>query len=130
MPDAAPSQAMAMGHFVQSGRLGVQIVAPRSISACAMSPGRSRAISFCDNSRNSGLASGKGVSTDQSRAVTRSILPSSGMTGRLNAIAPTAAAVYGPMPGRASSPSTVSGKTPPDCSVTAMAHLCRLRARA
>ena len=45
------------------------------------------------------------------------------------AIAAIADAVYGPIPGNARSPSSVSGKTPPCSRSTATAQACRLRAR-
>jgi hypothetical protein len=51
-----------------------------------------------------GLAVGSFSVMAKMRAATRSILPSTGNKGRSNAIAPMAAAVYGPMPGKASNP--------------------------
>ena len=55
----------------QSGDLGRQTVAPRSISAWAQSPGRSAVTSDAARSFSSGLASGTGGSTANSRAITR-----------------------------------------------------------
>ena len=47
---------------MQDGLRGVQIVAPRSIIACAKSPGRDAGSSCSTMARISGLASGSGVS--------------------------------------------------------------------
>ena len=78
---------------MQFGRRGVQIVAPRSIIACAKSPGRSAGVISAVRSRISALAAGRGVSMANSRATTRSTLPSTTASGRSKAIAAIAAAV-------------------------------------
>ena len=79
--------------MAQSGDLGRQTVAPRSIKACAQSPGRSSVTNSPANRRNSGRAAGTGASTANSRAMTRSTLPSTTLAARSNAMAATAAAV-------------------------------------
>ena len=71
----------------------MQTIAPRSISACAQSPGRSSATRRAARRFSSGLAAGSGVSTANSRAITRSTLPSTTLAGRSKAIAAIAAAV-------------------------------------
>jgi hypothetical protein len=95
------------GHSPQAGFFGVQIEAPRSISACALSPARdfsspARALSspardvpssIAANCWISGFACGSGASTANKRDTTRSILPSTGMVRWSNAIAAIAAAV-------------------------------------
>ena len=58
---ARPRQASSHGQTAQAGRFGVQIVAPRSISACAKSPGRSAGTSASASSRITGFALGSGV---------------------------------------------------------------------
>ncbi len=74
------------------------------------------------------LAAGSGASIANTRAATRSTLPSTGTAGTPNAMAATAAAVYGPMPGSARKPIRSRGKPP--AAATALAQACRLRARA
>ena len=59
---AMARQSSRSGQSMQRGRFGVQIVAPRSIIACAKSPGRSAGTSVSSVARISGLASGSGVS--------------------------------------------------------------------
>ena len=79
--------------MAQAGDFGVQIVAPRSMVACAKSPGRPRGTSAAVSRRISGRAAGIGVSTAWSRVITRSTLPSTTVATSPNAIAATAAAV-------------------------------------
>ena len=86
-------QSSFSGHSEQAGFFGVQIDAPRSISACALSPARLSASSVAANSLISGFACGSASSTANSRYTTRSLLPSSGMARRSKAIAAIAAAV-------------------------------------
>ena len=74
----APRNASVHGHSTQAGFFGVQIVAPRSIMACAKSPARRCGVSVAASARISGLAPGSSSSTAKSRAITRSILPSTG----------------------------------------------------
>ena len=47
--DGARAQSSRSGHSMQRGRFGVQIVAPRSIIACAKSPGRVGGTSCSDH---------------------------------------------------------------------------------
>ena len=47
----APRQSSRSGQSMQRGRFGVQIVAPRSIIACAKSPGRSAGTSVSTSAR-------------------------------------------------------------------------------
>jgi len=69
-----------------------------------------------------------GVASSSTRAHTRSTFPSTAAAGRSKQIEAIAPAVYGPMPGSASRPSTVSGQTPPPAPIS-RAHSCALRAR-
>jgi hypothetical protein len=71
----------------------VQIDAPRSIIACAKSPGAADGTSDAAREPISALASGRGVVTQKSRATTRSILPSTGAALVPKAMAAMAAAV-------------------------------------
>ncbi len=112
MPRLCAVQNALSGQMPQAGLRGVQIVAPRSIIACAWSPGRSAGVSGAANAVSSGLAAGSGVSTANSRAMTRSTLPSTTVDGSSNAMAAIAAAVYGPTPGSARSVSLVAGNRP------------------
>ncbi len=118
-PRVRLTQPPLSGHSTQAGFFGVQIEAPKSISACALSPARefaspardstSPARGFTSPAREgpssvaasrwiSGLACGNTSSTANNRDTTRSILPSTGMVCRPNAIAAIAAAVYGADP--------------------------------
>ena len=96
MPWALARQCFVHGHRPQTGR-GVQIVAPRSNSACAKSDARARAAgsapSRCAAATITGLPTGSATSIAFSRDTTRSTLPSTGSTGTPNAIAASAAAV-------------------------------------
>jgi hypothetical protein len=82
-----------MGQMAQAGRFGVQIVAPRSIIACAKSPGRSLGVSSVTLRFIAGLEPGSGASMANSREITRSTLPSITAACRSKAIAATAAEV-------------------------------------
>ena len=97
MPWRLAAQSSCHGQSKQFGRLGVHIVAPRSIMACAMSPGRLFAASASTSSAAQVLTSafnlGSGVVSAKSRVSTRSILPSTGAACWLKAIAAIAAAV-------------------------------------
>ena len=90
MPARRPAQSAIHGHSAQAGVAGVHTVAPRSNSAWAKSDGRARAAgsppSCAASSRSRGLAVGSSSVTANSRATTRSTLPSTGTTGRPNAI--------------------------------------------
>ncbi len=78
-PSAKPLHQLRTGHNPQAGRRGVQSVAPRSIIACAKSPGLCFGVRLFAKALISAFASGKGVVTAKSRATTRSILPSTGV---------------------------------------------------
>ena len=60
-PETMARQSSRTGQSMQRGRFGVQIVAPRSIIACAKSPGRSAGTNSSSNARISGLESGNGA---------------------------------------------------------------------
>ena len=77
----------------EAGLRGVHTVAPRSISACAKSPGRSSETSGASAARISRFAAGSEVSISRWRAITRSILASMTTAARPKAIAATDAAV-------------------------------------
>ncbi len=77
----------------QAGFFGVQMVAPRSISACAKSPARRGGSSDAASALMRGFAAGNSSSTANSRVTTRSTLPSTGTAGASKAIAAIAAAV-------------------------------------
>ena len=81
------------GTHEAQGALGVQMVAPRSIRAWAQSPDRASRAKVCARRLISLLAAGSGFLTANSRAITRSMLPSTGTTGAPKAIAAIAAAV-------------------------------------
>ena len=90
----APRNAPIHGQSTQAGFFGVQMVAPRSISACAKSP--ARADGHQALRRGAGcpaLAAGNSSSTANSRATTRSTLPSTAAAGASKAMAAIAAAV-------------------------------------
>ncbi len=79
MPCAWAAQSRCSGHIRHEGRLGVHRLAPRSISACAKSPARFAGVSVPARRRISSLAAGSGFLTANSRAITRSMLPSTGV---------------------------------------------------
>jgi conjugal transfer ATP-binding protein TraC len=87
------AQNVDTGQSKHFGERGVQMVAPRSISAWAQSPGRSSVTSSPARRFSSGLLSGIGASTANSRDMTRSTLPSTTLVSRSKAMALTAAAV-------------------------------------
>src|SRR6185503_1788408 len=80
-PRAFAAHARFHGQSAQAGRFGEQIVAPRSIIACAKSPERLAGNSDDASRLIAGLAPGDSCSTANSRAKTRSILPSTGTAG-------------------------------------------------
>jgi hypothetical protein len=93
-PPASPAQNRLTGHRSHRGDFGRQITAPRSMVAWAQSPGRTSEAMTPARRRNSGLASGSGVSTANRRETTRSTLPSTTTAaGWSKAMAATAAAV-------------------------------------
>ena len=69
------------------------MVAPRSIIAWVKSPGLTSGTSISAKRRMSGFAAGSGASTANSRAITRSMLPSIATARLSKAIAAIAAAV-------------------------------------
>ena len=73
--------------------MGLHTLAPRSISACAKSPARLAGVRARASRLISGLAAGSGVFTANSRATTRSMLPSTGIVAAPKAMAAMAAAV-------------------------------------
>ena len=81
------------GQSAQAGFFGVQIVAPRSIIACAKSPARASGTSVCASAADLRLGGRQSRSIANSRATTRSTLPSTATARRSNAIAAIAAAV-------------------------------------
>ena len=81
------------GQIAQAGFFGVQMVAPRSIIACAKSPARLTGVFTAVRSRIEARAWGRGVPISYSRETTRSTLPSTTTADCPNAIAATAAAV-------------------------------------
>ena len=93
IPVRCPAQRARQGQSAQAGRRGVQIVAPRSITAWAWSPGRRSGVRAAAWARSAGRAAGSGVCTAWRRAITRSTLPSTTTAGRPKAMAATAAAV-------------------------------------
>lgn len=99
-PAARAAQASATGQAPQRGRpLGMQTVAPRSISACAWSPGRACGAKHAAKRRSSALRRDAGEPVSQPsakrRATTRSMFPSTGAADppRPKPMARTAAAV-------------------------------------
>ncbi len=91
-PAAAPRSRRARGRARRPARVGVQIVAPRSNSAWAKSPGRARAAGSrqkpCGQRRRAAAwRRQRRLDSANSRATTRSTLPSTGTTGWPKAIA-------------------------------------------
>ena len=114
-PSARARQPPASGQTSQRGLRGVQTSAPSSISAWLKSPARRRGTSAspraCRAARVAGTSTGR--RSPVSRASTRIVLPSSANARASNAIAATAAAVYGPIPGSARSAASDAGIAPP-----------------
>ena len=120
-------QTLRSGHESQSGVLARQCAFARSIAACAHAP-----ASFAFSSAPKAFAaawSGFGVSFawPVTRWTTRAMFTSTGISLPPNAIAATARAVYGPMPGRSCNSSCVAGRPPAACA--ACAARCSERAR-
>ena len=92
-PRRRAAQCSIQGQSAQAGFFGVQMVAPRSISACAKSPARSAGTMHAVRRRISALAAGNSCSSAKSLATTRSTLPSTAAAGASNAMAAIAAAV-------------------------------------
>ena len=88
-----------------------QIVAPRSIRACVQVPGC--VVAAIASATNWSWRRGISSVPSARRPRTRPTLTSTAPTGRANAIAATARAVYGPTPGSFSSSSMESGTRPP-----------------
>ena len=92
-PARKPRNRPAAGTSGRRGACGVHRLAPRSISAWAKSPARRAGVSVAASRLISGLAAGSGVATANSRATTRSMLPSTGVARAPKAMAAIAAAV-------------------------------------
>ena len=131
-PRARAAQASIHGQSTQAGFFGVQMVAPRSIIACAKSPARGVAASAPRRgARMSALAAGNSlldgeqprhhpldIAVDRrGRRVERN------RRDRRRGIGADAGQ-------RAQAPPRLCGKRPPWRSTTALAQACRLRARA
>ncbi len=131
-PPARARQAAASGQASQRGARGVQTSAPSSMTAWLKSPARRPGTSArpraCSAARVAGTSTGRRSSAR--RASTRIVLPSSANARASNAIAATAAAVYGPIPGSARSAASDAGIAPPWSATMAAAARRRLRARA
>jgi hypothetical protein len=132
-PRAASRTAIpTSGHAAQSGRDGLQIVAPMSLSAAVQSAGRwtgTMASAVAWMSRG-GIATpgSRRCHARPTRPSTRRTLVSTGPTGLPNAMAATARAVYGPTP--ATSSRRPDRPVRPQCrSTMARAARCRLSAR-
>ena len=130
-PSACATQTSLHGHSAQAGRLGEQMVAPRSISACAKSPARLGGNNAAASRLMIGLAAGnflldgkqprhhaldiavhrhrRGIERDR-RHRRRGVVADAGQRPQRLKIG--------------------SGKIPPWRSTTARAQACRLRARA
>ena len=81
-PRRRAAQASIHGQSAQAGFFGVQMVAPRSISACAKSPARFAGTRPSASRRICAFAAGSSSSTAKSLATTRSTLPSTAAAGR------------------------------------------------
>jgi len=81
VPGSEWTHASFHGHSTQAGFFGVQMVAPRSISACAKSPERAGGSNDAASALMRGFAAGSSSSTAQSLVTTRSTLPSTGTAG-------------------------------------------------
>ena len=116
---------VATGHVSQTGATLVHVADARSMTASTHRLGSLRETSPSAAAWNPG-ASG---AMPRTRLMTRRTLTSSGATGTPNAEAATARAVYGPIPGSASSAATVDGTLPPWLSTTVRAAARSARAR-
>ena len=92
-PSFFAAHDLTHGQDSQVGDFGVQIVAPRSIIACAKSPARACGARASATFFNTGFAAGSFSRTAKSLASTRSMLPSTGAAGIPKPIAAIAAAV-------------------------------------
>jgi len=129
-PAACAPQFAASGQRPQTGRAGVQTVAPRSIRAWLKVPAPRRGTSVAAIRQiGSSPAPPTGSAWPLSRASTRRELASTIGAGRSNAIEAIAPAVYRPTPGSDRSPATDRGTTPPCSATSAWAAACSCRAR-
>ena len=127
----APRKPSFHGQSAQAGFFGVQMVAPRSIIACAKSPARARGVSA--RAKRADLAAwppAAASSTAKSRAITRSILPSTGDRRRVERDRRDRGRRVGADARQRAQLGFGCGKCPPWRSTTACAQACRLRARA
>ncbi len=112
---AANRHHACIGHASQSGFRGLQNVAPTSMTACVHSPGRSAGTS--SSAETWSPCASTPAAPPITRPRTRRTFVSTAPTGRPNARAATARAVYGPTPGRRSNASSWDGTCSP-CSAT------------
>lgn len=134
-PLRAAAHSRATGHTRHLGWLAAQIVAPSSISPWFRSPG----AAVSGNPRISSPAAAHSAfcpavdlmssSIANTLASTRATFPSTSGARSPNAIDAIAPAVYGPIPGTSRSSAARDGSAPPNLASTALAPLCRLRAR-
>ena len=91
---AVPAQSSVHGQIMQLRRFGVQMVAPRSISAWAKSPARSLGHHCASAARGSAAwRRARASRWHRARAITRSTLPSTAAARRPKAMAAMAPAV-------------------------------------
>ena len=116
-PRAAPRSPASAGRSRRRAIFGVQIVAPRSIKACAWQPGRLSGVSRAASAFSRGLGGRAAARSPRGRGVERhhafDILPSrNGGPGRSKAMEAMAgtAVCRARSRGSASSPSSVSGE--------------------
>lgn len=93
MPRLRAKHEWLQGHDWQTGDFGVQIVAPKSIIACAKSPALTFGASMVAMALMSGLDAGNGLVIAHSLESTRSMFPSTGAACLPKAIDAMAAAV-------------------------------------
>jgi hypothetical protein len=125
---ATSRHQLLAGQATQSGRRGRQTVAPTSIRACVQSAGRSGGTVASASCWSSGPVRPLAAPT-AIRPSTRRTLVSTAPTGWPNAMAAIALAVYGPIPGSASSERRPVGTRPSWMSTIRHAARQRLSAR-
>ena len=126
----APHSFRSTGKTRRPGFFGVQMVAPRSIIACAKSPARRGGVSSRARRRSSGLAAGSGVrNAKAARPHARYCRRPASPAHRRRSLRSRPRYIRrcrGARAARLRSP----GNSPPWRSTTARAQACRLRARA
>ena len=124
----ADGQYSRSGHSPHFGAAARQIDEARSIAACAHAPASPSASSAPNSLARACTSRGaSGTSASTSRATMRAMFTSTGISRPPNAIAATARAVYGPMPGSSISASTLDGRPP--AATAAAAARCSASAR-